>query len=105
MAKYNIGFPDNYTLDLISDGKHPVANYRYFPNSAAEVKLAFVACDTDLYLPIEIYPILGLFIAAKMPDQLGAKTEAFPLRIDVSWNVPEGGQPNPKFSLKNSARA
>jgi hypothetical protein len=28
-----------------------------------------------------------------MPDELGAKTEAFPLQIGVTWNVPDGGEP------------
>jgi hypothetical protein len=99
LAKYNINFPDDYTLDIVGAGTHPVPNYRYFPNPAADVKFAFVARDTDLFLPIGIYPILGLFIAAKMPEQLGAKTDPFPLRINVAWNVPDGGQPK-SFSVK-----
>jgi hypothetical protein len=93
LSKYDIKFQDDFTLDLISDNTHPVPNFRYFPNPKGETKFAFVARDTDLYLPIGIVPLLGLFIAAKMPDALGAKTEAFPIRIDVSWNVPDGGQP------------
>jgi hypothetical protein len=92
LGKYDIKFPDNNTLDLVSDGKHPVPNFRYYPNTTAEEKFAFVARDTDLYLPLAIYPILGLFVAAKMPDQIGGMTDAFPIRITVSWSVPDGGQ-------------
>jgi len=66
---------------------------------AVEYKIPFVARNSDLYLPLGIYPILSLFIAAKMPDELGAKTEPFPLRIDVSWNVPDGGEPQ-RFDVK-----
>jgi hypothetical protein len=97
LAKYDIQFPDNYTLMLV--GSPPVPNFQYFPSPTADAKLVFVARDTDLFMPIGIYPILGLFIAAKMPDRLGARTEGFPLRIDVSWNVPDGGQPK-SFHVK-----
>jgi hypothetical protein len=34
-----------------------------------------------------------------MPDELGAKTEWFPIRLDVSWNVPDGGEPQ-HFDIK-----
>ena len=97
LAKYDIRFPDEYTMDLI--GSPPVPNFRYNPNAHAEYKIPFVARNSDLYLPLGIYPILGLFIAGKMPDELGAKTEPFPLRIDVSWNVPDGGEPQ-RFVVK-----
>jgi hypothetical protein len=93
LANHDIKFLDEYTLFLTSGQTHPVPNFQYFPNPKGEAKFAFVARDTDLYLPIGIYPILGLFIAAKMPEQLGAKTDAFPLKITVTWNVPDGGQP------------
>jgi hypothetical protein len=68
-------------------------------NPHAEYKFPFVARDTDLFLPPEIYSILGLFISAKMPMELGGKTEALPIRIAVSWNVPDGGRPK-YFAVK-----
>src|SRR6266576_6954176 len=76
LAKYDIRFPDEFTLDLVSSGSAPVPNFRYYPNPYLEMKLPFVARNADLFLPLNIYPILALFIAAKMPDQLGAKIEA-----------------------------
>ena len=97
LAKYDIRFPENYTMDLIASP--PVPNFRYNPNSHYENSLAFVARNADLYMPPSIFAILGLFIAAKMPDELGAKTEVFPLRIEVVWNVPDGGQPK-DFNVK-----
>jgi hypothetical protein len=91
LEKHDIKFPDDYTLDLI--GSSPVPNFRYYLNSHFEQKIPFVARDADLFMPINIYPILGLFITANMPDELGGKTEALPLQIDVAWNVPDGGEP------------
>jgi hypothetical protein len=93
LAKYEVVFRDDFTLDLVSSAGHPVPNFRYFPNPNSEAKFSFVARDTDLFLPTGIYPILGLFIAAKMPEELGARTEAFPITIKASWNVPDGGEP------------
>jgi hypothetical protein len=94
LAKYDVKFTDNSTLDLISgDSKHPVPAYRYYPSPTAEERFAFVARNTDVYLPLSIYPLLGLFITAKMPDQIGSKTEAFPIAISATWSVPDGGQP------------
>ena len=97
LSKYDIRFPDEFTMLLF--GAPPVPNFQYNPNRHAEYKFQFVARDAELFLPIGIYPILGLFIAANMPNELGAKTEPFPISIEVSWNFPDGGQPQ-RFAVK-----
>ncbi len=99
LARYDIRFPDDYTMDLVSSNPTPVPNFRYYPNSSFEQKIAFVARDSDLFLPMSILPILGIFIVAKMPEELGDKTAWFPIKIEVSWNVPDGGQPQ-QFEVK-----
>jgi hypothetical protein len=100
LAKYNVVFQDDYTMDMVSAGG-PAPNFRYNPAPRAQLKIPYVARDADLFLPLGIYPILGLFVAAKMPSELGAKTEAFPIRVDVTWSVPDEGAKH--FRIKTRA--
>jgi hypothetical protein len=92
LSNYEILFED-YAFMLISKGGTGVPNFKYYyTNDILEDRLAFIAKDSEIYLPANISSILGLFVVARMPDQLGAKTEAFPVWFSVSWNVPYGGK-------------
>jgi hypothetical protein len=88
-ARYDINFRDEHTLILSAGQNAQVPAFGYYPSAHGEGGVTFVTKDTEIGLPVGITPILGLFLVAKMPDELGARTEPFPIRITVAWNVPE----------------
>jgi hypothetical protein len=98
LSKYEINFED-YAFMLVAKPGSGVPNFRYRMSDTFETKLPFIAKDSELFLPESIMSVLALFVTAKMPEPLGAKTDAFPVWLAVSWNVPYGGEPR-EFRVK-----
>jgi hypothetical protein len=87
---------------LVSENGSGIPNWRYSIGYTGDWTTAFITKDVEMPFPNSIFSVLGLFIISTMPDQLGAKTDWFPISVTVNWNLPKDGGSR-EFLLKIAA--
>jgi len=70
---------------------------------SATVPVTFITRETSIYIPIDVWENAALFFIATLADTPNAKSEPFFFDAQISWNIPEGGQPK-RFRIKATAR-
>jgi hypothetical protein len=60
---------------------------------SATVSLPFITRETDVFIPLDVWENAALFFIATLSDDPPARSEPFFFDAQVSWNIPEGGQP------------
>jgi len=60
---------------------------------SATVPLPFITRENDVFIPLDVWQNAALFFIATLPDESGARSAPFFFDVQISWNIPEGGQP------------
>jgi hypothetical protein len=68
------------------------------------VPLPFIARENNVFIP-HVWENAALFFIATLPNEPGARSPPFFFDAQVSWNIPEGGQPNPSESNRSKWEA
>jgi hypothetical protein len=89
LSRQDVSVKDNaFILTRKTPG---IGGWVYPIKTLEEGTIPFVTKDIELYVPTTLSGLLGVFVAAKMPDQLGSKTEAVPMSVSITWNLPTAG--------------
>lgn len=86
----NINDRDN--LILLQDKENKRTPFGYPISTTETYPLAFVNKDTPIFIPLKLYDVLTLFLAARMPSENGSRTEPITFSVFIDWNIPEGGK-------------
>jgi hypothetical protein len=89
---------------VVQDGNLTIAK----PNTApainpfefsASTNLAFVTRSAEPFIPLQVWNTAALQLIGTTPAELNGKSEPYFFDLVVSWNIPEGGQPD-RFRIK-----
>jgi hypothetical protein len=79
----------------------------YYLAPTATQSFALLAKEAEIYLPIQLWPLAGLYFVNEMPDKVGATTPPYLFFVSVTWKVPEGNNKldyRVKMTATNSKR-
>jgi hypothetical protein len=89
LSKYDFS-PGKILIHAPQDAK--VASFIFYTSQSEEIKIPSIAKEAQVHLPLSLYPFAALYLAAKMPEKVGAMSEPFIFFVSIAWNFPVGAK-------------
>jgi hypothetical protein len=84
-------------IDVISTRRmpRPLANWRYPLTDAPKQIIPVLAKEEEVYLPLQLWPVMAIYLTDKMSDEIGKTSSPFIARVTLEWETSEGKRQKP----------
>jgi hypothetical protein len=85
-------------INVIWTDKMPrqaLGNYTYYLADAPKQVIPVISKEEEVYLPMQLWPVVAIYLVDKMPDGIGKTSPPFIARVTLEWETSEGKRQKP----------